>query len=198
MTRQTGLVIENDPNYFAYRYASTYLLPTVGSNDVTSGMTDGMMVFTPVAQGILTDTDNEDITYTNLLSTSTSSYSMQDYATAETASQGANDPNGPFYPAVAAEVRPPVHRIVSINCANIFVSEIDQMVSGGNSQFLGSIVNWFNGEDNAVVIDAKSMNAASLTVPSTAVTGLGLLFVIVLPAACIVIGVVVFILRRRR
>lgn len=198
MTRQTGLVIESDPNYFAYRYPSTYLLPTVVSNDVTSGMTDGMMVFTPVAQGILTDTDNEDITYTNLLSTSTSSYAMQDYATAETASQGANDPNGPFYPAVAAESASTGAQVVWVNCANIFVSEIDQMVSGGNSQFLGSIINWFNGEDNAVVIDAKSMNATSLTVPSTAVTGLGLLFVIVLPVACIVIGVVVFILRRRR
>lgn len=72
------------------------------------------------------------------------------------------------------------------------------MVSGGNSQFLGSIVNWLNGEENAVVIDAKSMNATYLTVPSTAVTGLGLLFVIVLPIACIVVGVAVFILRRRR
>lgn len=198
MTRQSGLVIENDPNHFAYRYSSTYLLPDVVSNDITSGMTDGMMVFTPVAQGILTDSENEDITYTNLLSTSSSSYAMQDYATAETASQGANDPDGPFYPAVAAESESTGAQIVWVNCANIFVSEIDQMVSGGNSQFLGSIINWLNGEENAVVIDAKSMNATYLTVPSTAVTGIGLLFVIVVPVACIVIGVAVFILRRRR
>ena len=47
-------------------------------------------------------------------------------------------------------------------------------------------------------VSTQSMNAAYLTVPSTAVTGLGLLFVIVLPIACIVVGVAVFILRRRR
>lgn len=198
MTRQSGLVIENDPNYYAYRYSSTYLLPTILSNSITSGMTSGMYVFTPVAQGILTDTENEDVTYTNLLSTSVDSYAMQDYATAETAYQSDDDPVGPFYLAVAAESESTGAQIVWINCANIFISEIDQMVSGGNSQFLGSIVNWLNGEENAVVIDAKSMNAAYLTVPSTAVTGLGLLFVIVLPIACIVVGVAVFILRRRR
>ena len=123
---------------------------------------------------------------------------MQDYATAETAYQSDDDPVGPFYLAVAAESESTGAQIVWINCANIFISEIDQMVSGGNSQFLGSIVNWLNGEENAVVIDAKSMNATYLTVPSTAVTGLGLLFVIVLPIACIVVGVAVFILRRRR
>ena len=72
------------------------------------------------------------------------------------------------------------------------------MVSGGNSQLLGSIVNWFNGEENAVAIDGKSMSAQSLSVPGTAVIGLGLLFVIVLPVACIVAGVVIFVIRRRR
>lgn len=123
---------------------------------------------------------------------------MQDYENATTATTGENDPTGSFDLAVAAESASTGARVVWIGCPNIFVSEIDQMVSGGNSQLLGSIVNWFNGEENAVAIDGKSMSAQSLSVPGTAVIGLGLLFVIVLPVACIVAGVVIFVIRRRR
>lgn len=47
MTRQEGLVIENDSSYYAYRYPQTYLLPSLSSNDITAGITDGMHVFTP-------------------------------------------------------------------------------------------------------------------------------------------------------
>ena len=54
------------------------------------------------------------------------------------------------------------------------------------------------GAENSVVVDSKSLSAEYLTVPSIAVIGFGLLAVIILPVACIVFGVVVFILRRRR
>ena len=70
MTRQEGLVIENDSSYYAYRYPQTYLLPSLSSNDITAGITDGMHVFTPVAQGIVKGDSTDDLTLTTLLSTS--------------------------------------------------------------------------------------------------------------------------------
>lgn len=198
LTRQSGLLVETDANYYAGNFAPTYLLPSLAANDITSGVTSGMMVFAPISQGILIDAENEDMTYTTLLSTSASAYAMQDYANATAVAPGENDPTGSFSIAVAAEDSATGARIVWIGCPNLFLSEIDQMVSGGNSQFLGSVVNWINGEENAVVIDGKSMSAQYLNVPGPAVIGFGLLFVIVLPIACIVVGVVIFILRRRR
>lgn len=198
MSRQPGLLIENESSHYAYRYPQTYLLPDVSRNDVTGGMTDGMYVFAPVAQGILTDDANADLTVSPLLTTTASSYAMQNYATAETAQQSDTDPTGPFNVAVAVENTATNARVAWINCANIFVSNIDQAVSGGNSQLLGSIVNWMNGEENAVVIDAKSLSAASLVVPTTAVMGFGLLFVLALPVVCLVVGIVIFVLRRRK
>lgn len=198
LSRQSGLLVDTDANYYAANYAPTYLLPAMQVNDITAGVTSGMMIFAPISQGILTDSENEDMTYTSLLSTSSSAFAMQDYENATTATPGENDPTGSFDLAVAAESASTGARVVWIGCPNIFVSEIDQMVSGGNSQLLGSIVNWFNGEENAVAIDGKSMSAQSLSVPGTAVIGLGLLFVIVLPVACIVAGVVIFVIRRRR
>ena len=72
MTRQAGLVIENDSNYYLYGTAQTCLLPNLRSNEITAGVTDGMHVVTPVAQGIVKGDSTDDLTLTTLLSTSLS------------------------------------------------------------------------------------------------------------------------------
>ena len=64
MTRQEGLVIENDSNYYLYGTAQTCLLPNLSSNEITAGVTDGMHVFTPVAQGIVKGDSTDDLTLT--------------------------------------------------------------------------------------------------------------------------------------
>lgn len=198
MTRQEGLVIENDSNYYAYRYPQTYLLPSLSSNDITAGITDGMYVFTPVAQGIVKGDSTDDLTLTTLLSTSSTAYSMQDYAEATTAEQGANDPNGPFNIAVAASNSATGAKVVWVNCPNMLNSQMNSAVSGGNAQLLTSAVNWMTGEENGVVIDSKSMSAETLTVPAKATMLLGLLFTIVVPLAFIVAGIAITLVRRRR
>ena len=198
MTRQEGLVIENDSNYYAYRYPQTYLLPSLSSNDITAGITDGMHVFTPVAQGIVKGDSTDDLTLTTLLSTSSTAYSMQDYAEATTAEQGANDPNGPFNIAVAASNSATGAKVVWVNCPNMLNSQMNSAVSGGNAQLLTSAVNWMTGEENGVVIDSKSMSAETLTVPAKATMMLGLLFTIVVPLAFIVAGIAITLVRRRR
>lgn len=198
MTRQEGLVIENDNNYYAYRYPQTYLLPELKSNDITAGVTDGMYVFTPVAQGIVKQEDTENLTLTTLLATSSTAYSMLDYAEATTVEQGTNDPTGPFDLAVAAENSDTGAKVVWVNCASVLNSQMNSAVSGGNAQLLTSAVNWMTGEENGVVIDSKSMSAETLTVPANATMLLGLLFTILLPLACIVAGIAIVLVRRRR
>ena len=103
-----------------------------------------------------------------------------------------------FDVAVAAEDATSGSAVVWINCGYVFTDEINAAVSGGNAQLMGSILNWMNGEENATVIESRSMSAETLTVPSNLIMPLGLLFVIVLPLASLIIGVVIFILRRRR
>ena len=173
MTRQAGLLIENDANHYPYGYPQTYLLPTVQSND-------------------------GDYTFTSLLSTSSTAYSMEGYATAETAQKADTDPEGSFDVALAAENTTTGTRAVWINCPNFLQGTINQSVSGGNAQLLGSIVNWFDGEQTTAVISGKSLSAASLTVPNNMIIVLGLLFTIVLPIVCVVAGLVICVIRRRR
>ena len=198
MNRQPGLLIETDADHYPYGYPQTYLLPSLSSNDITAGITDGMHVFTPVAQGIVKGDSTDDLTLTTLLSTSSTAYSMQDYAEATTAEQGANDPNGPFNIAVAASNSATGAKVVWVNCPNMLNSQMNSAVSGGNAQLLTSAVNWMTGEENGVVIDSKSMSAETLTVPAKATMLLGLLFTIVVPLAFIVVGIAITLVRRRR
>lgn len=100
--------------------------------------------------------------------------------------------------AVAAENTTTGAKVVWINCPNTLLSGTNQSVSGGNAQLLGSIANWFNGEQTTAVIDGKSMSAAGLSVPNAAIVGLGLLFIFVVPIVCLIAGVVVCLIRRRR
>ena len=197
MTRQAGLLIENDANHYPYGYPQTYLLPTVQSNEITAGVGSNMMVYTPIAQGIVKHEDG-DYTFTSLLSTSSTAYSMEGYATAETAQKADTDPEGSFDVALAAENTTTGTRVVWINCPNFLQGTINQSVSGGNAQLLGSIVNWFDGEQTTAVISGKSLSAASLTVPNNMIIVLGLLFTIVLPIVCVVAGLVICVIRRRR
>lgn len=208
MQRQEGLLVETDPGYYAYRYAGTYLLPKIESNDITAGISDGMYVYAPVAQGIVEAETVDDeatdesadpaLTMTTLLSTSSAAYSMLDYETATVLEEGENDPAGSFALAMAAEEDTTGAKVVWINCGNIFMDDVNSSVSGGNAQLLGSVVNWMNGEETNTVIDSKSMSAETLTVPGSLVMPLGLLFVIILPLGCLLVGVVVSIQRRRR
>lgn len=197
LTRQPGLLIETDGNYYPYGYPPTYLLPQINSNEVTAGMADGLYVFAPMGQGIVSD-EGSGWTYQALLSTTGGAYSMEGYATAETAQKADTDPEGSFDLAVAAEDESTGAKLVWVNCPNIFLSQMNQSVSGGNARLLGSIVNWLNGQENAAIIEARSMSAESLTVPSGAIIGWGLLFTIVLPIACLVGGIAVCVVRRRR
>ena len=197
MTRQDGLLIETDANHYPYGYPQTYLLPTVQSNEITAGVGSGMMVYTPIAQGIVKHEDG-DYTFTSLLSTSSTAYSMENYATAETAQKADTDPEGSFDVALAAENTTTGTRVVWINCPNFLQGTINQSVSGGNAQLLGSIVNWFDGEQTTAVISGKSLSAASLSVPNNMIVVLGVLFTLVLPIVCVVAGLVICVIRRRR
>lgn len=197
MTRQPGLLIETDGNYYPYGYPQTYLLPKINSNEVTAGVADGLYVFAPMGQGIVCD-EESGWTYQALLSTTSGSYSMEGYATAETAQKADTDPEGSFDLAVAAEDSSTGAKLVWVNCPNVFLSQMNQSVSGGNARLLGSIVNWLNGEENATVIEARSMSAESLSVPAGSIIGLGLLFTIALPVACLIAGIAVCLVRRRR
>lgn len=197
MTRQAGLLVETNGDNYPYGYPQTYLMPNVQSSEILAGMTSGMRVYTPIAQGIVQAEDSE-YALTPLLMTSDAAYSLVNYQNAETVEKSDTDPEGSFAVAMAAQNDTTGAKVVWVNCPNMLLSTANQSVSGGNAQMFGSVVNWFNGEQTTAVINSKSMSAASLAVPNAARIGLALLFVFVLPIVCLIAGVVICLIRRRR
>ena len=96
MTHQAGLLIENDANHYPYGYPQTYLLPKLVGNDITAGVSQNMMIYTPIAQGITTNDDSE-FAFTDLLTTGDNAYSMENYATAETAQKAGDQHTCPAH-----------------------------------------------------------------------------------------------------
>ena len=68
----------------------------------------------------------------------------------------------------------------------------------GNVTFLQGCAASLAGQEDAILIDSKALEAAPLTIPGTLAAALGLGFVIVIPAAFLAVGAVVVLLRRRK
>ncbi len=76
------------------------------------------MIYTPIAQGITTNDDSE-FAFTDLLTTGDNAYSMENYATAETAQKADTDPEGCFAVAVAADNSATGARVVWVELPEI-------------------------------------------------------------------------------
>ena len=92
---------------------------------------------------------------------------MLAYETSTTLEQGENDPTGSFDVAVAAEDATSGSAVVWINCGYVFTDEINGSGFGRQRPAYGQHPDWMNGEENATVIESRSMSAETLTVPAT-------------------------------
>jgi ABC-2 type transport system permease protein len=91
-----GIVMESNSNY--YVQLPYYLLPEINNTDVSSDLTDGAgYVLLATAQGLQeTDDARDTLTITEVLSTSSSSYSKTDVENMTTYAQESDDISGPF------------------------------------------------------------------------------------------------------
>ena len=68
----------------------------------------------------------------------------------------------------------------------------------GNCTFLQGCASSLAGQVGSVLIDSKALEAAPINVSSAQAAVLGLVFILILPAALLAAGAVVVILRRRK
>jgi ABC-2 type transport system permease protein len=104
---------------------------------------------------------------------------------------------GPFTLAAYARNEDTGAQVIWVNCGNMDNEGIYQVIPG-NVTFLQGCAASLAGQESAVLIDSKALEAAPLEVPGIAASTLGLLFVIVLPAALLAVGAVVVVLRSRK
>ena len=75
---------------------------------------------------------------------------------------------------------------------------MNSVVSGGNYDFFMNAISWMSGETSSVSIDEKSLSYEALMVTAGSANMWGIVLIAAVPVAVLVIGVIVWVQRRRR
>ena len=196
LAREAGLVVEGDSSHALYGYPYS-LFPDYGTTDESTaldGVNRSTHVMLSVAQGI-TITETDGVTAESLLNTSEDAYSKPNFDTSSTTDKENGDTDGPFSLAVWARKDDTGAEVIWIGCPNMDNEQLYQSVPG-NLTFLQGCAASMVGQD--ILIDTKALEASPITIPASTATTLGLVFVFVLPAAVLIAGAVVVLLRRRK
>ena len=197
LAREAGLVVEGDSNHALYGYPPYSLFPDYGTTDESTaldGVNRSTHVMLSVAQGI-TVTETDGVTAESLLNTSEDAYSKLNFDTSSTTAKEDGDTDGPFSLAVWARNETTGAEVIWIGCPNMDNEQLYQSIPG-NLTFLQGCAASMVGQD--ILIDTKALEASPITISASTATTLGLVFVFVLPAAVLIAGAVVVLLRRRK
>lgn len=196
LAREAGLVVEGDSSHALYGYPYS-LFPDYGTTDESTaldGVNRSTHVMLSVAQGI-TVTETDGVTAESLLNTSEDAYSKLNFDTSSTTDKENGDTDGPFSLAVWARNETTGAEVIWIGCPNMDNEQLYQSIPG-NLTFLQGCAASMVGQD--ILIDTKALEASPITISASTATTLGLVFVFVLPAAVLIAGTVVVLLRRRK
>ncbi len=202
-----GLVFDPDSQHNAgYPH---YLLPDIRSHTVTAPLVEGgYHILVPMAHAIAVDETLPDgVTVTPLLKTSDSAYNKADGQSVTTLEQEDGDETGSFSIAAAAEktiseasedAEAVTAQLVWAGSTQLFNETINAMVAGANTDLFLNAVGWVCEQDETISIHAKSLDAEYLTIPTGSRGILTAVTVVILPAALIIAGVVVWKRRKNR
>lgn len=206
MSIVNGYVVETDSSY--YYQNSLYLLPEVQSDTLTSSVYGQYYIFTPYAQGILTEEQDEDSTLslTSLLVTSDTAYVKTDPENAESIEKEDGDVAGPFNLAVYAEESVTdeetsevvTTKLMLVSSSYLFTSDADTMVSGGNMLLFTSILNNMVDTEISTSVAVKSYSQPVVTMSTSNIVIIGSMVTIIIPVIILIIGIVVWIRRRSK
>lgn len=186
-----GIVVETDSSKYMQNYP-TYILPTIESTTITDSLlSNSSYVLTPISKG-LTVSDNA----ISLLSTSDGAYSKTNLQS-QTVAKEDGDINGPFSLAAEALDDDDNAQVVVVACQNMMMDEIDQSVSGANSNFVSNCVNALAQQEDKISIKAKSVSNETATYTTSAIRLVSFVSVIGIPLLLLVVGIVVVVIRRK-
>lgn len=199
---EKGMVVEADKN--SYYQNPFYLLPDIGSSKWTSSVSDSY-IFAPYCRGITHPAaeDDADITYTDLLTSSATSFSKTDVANMASYEKEDMDVDGPFVIGLEAEKKIDDDRTAKLfvfGSTMMFSDDADQMVSGSNAKLFSSCVSSFAGDDDSssIVIPVKEYDTAKVTVSSMTVVLSAVGFVVLLPLILLGTGIGIWAVRRKK
>ena len=195
-----GIVLEG--NQRNYAWGTPYcLLPDYGSHSIVSPLSEsGYYVMLPIAHGIIVgDADNANVSVTQLLTTSDSAYSKTAGYSMQTYEKEDGDIEGPFALAVAASDSAAGSNLIWVSSSALLSEQYNTQVSGGNQDLFLNILNYLcEPEGSGITIHAKSLSTEYLTMDSSTVSTLSILFVALIPLGYLAVGITVWFRRKRK
>lgn len=200
VARVEGIVMENDNGYY-YGNTPYYLLPEVSYSSYTSSVSSEY-IFAPYSEGFSYPEESEEVGYTALLTTSDSAVSKVNTQRVTTSKYEEGDIEGPFALALAVEktVGGETTQLVLLGSSEIFTDGADEIVSGNNSKMFSDILSSMveSEELSASVIPVKEYTLGTITVTSAVTILAGLAATVLIPIILIVIGIVIWAIRRKK
>jgi len=192
-----GLIVEKNSQY--YYGDSTYLLPEVMNNYLTTGVYGEKYVFAPYAQGIKT-TEDDDITVVSILKTSENAYSKANLSQATTYEKEEGDVDGAFDIGVYVKKTygEETAGLFLFSSSNLFTDSTDSMVANANlTIFTNCIAEYIDTEVETLVIPAKIFTAESLMISAGTGMFIGLLVSVMIPLVLLITGFMIWYRRRK-
>lgn len=190
-----GLVMES--NTANYSQAPYYIVPNLSATDsITSGLSGSYTIF-PTAHAIsISDELDENVTVSKLAFTSSDAYTAGIQGTQINAEDVLY--SGECVIAAKATVNDTNGRFVWFTSYGVTDDGADQAVSGGNSKLFLATLGDLCEKKESVSIAGKVMNTEYLVTTASSPLVFGAVFVIIIPVAFIITGIVVSVVRRRR
>lgn len=194
-----GFVCEGEGGYYQN---PSYIIPKYGTHEIVSPLSDSSSVMlAAVAQNIdIMEEKPSGVKVTPLLRTSSSAYIKEIDADTDMSSLNINkedtDRSGVMNLSVIAEKGDT--QIVVATTYDLFSSQTNQQVSGGNYDFLLNVFGTLCEHDSMVSIRGKQLYAETLTVTSGHTMIWIFALMILVPVVCLITGLVLWVRRRKR
>lgn len=192
-----GLVMEaNSQNYIQYPW---YIAPNLSASDPITSSLNGKYVMMPESEGFtVAETMPEGVSVTKLLTTSTDAYTVS--VTDNSINSEDILYTGECTVGAVATVTKGENegKFVWYSSFGISDDSADSMVSGGNSSIFLSTLGNLCEKKASVSIAGKAMDTEQLVVNAGISTLWTAIFVLIVPLATVIIGIVIWAIRRKR
>ena len=140
------------------------------------------------------------MTYTKLLSTSDSAVLKKDWKNITTSKAEDADENRPFTTGLAVNDSSTGASIVVFGTPYVVDDSYDNAVSGNNADMFKDVITSMTGnvELASSVIPVKDYTLSNITINTLQAVVTGLIIMIAVPILLIIIGIVVWVMRRKK